>query len=215
MSRLRRALLVVALALLVPVVPLVVLGFSFEDRVAEWLNARRAPGMHFVLIVGVLAADIALPIPSSAVITYAGGSGLGLLPAVAASWLGLTAGAVGGFAIARWLGARAAAKLSNPADLGRTRLLAGRWGPAALVLTRALPILAEACVLLMGAARLSWRRFLIPVAAANLVIAVVYAACGRFFEGSDAFPLAVVASGTIPLAAALTVRRRLGRRIDD
>ena len=81
--------------------------------------------------------------------------------------------------------------------------------PLALVLTRALPILAEACVLLMGTTRLSWRRFLIPVFACNFVISLTYAACGEYFEEIDALPWAVVLSGTVPLFIALTARRWL------
>ena len=209
MHKITKSILLVAVVLAVPVIPLLFLGLSFEDEVTEWLAVERAPGLHFVLIVAVLATDIFLPIPSSAVSTYAGGSGLGFWTATAASWLGMTLGAVLGFGLARIFGRRFTDRYAKTRDLQQTAALCDRFGPLALVLTRALPILAEACVLLLGATGLSWRRFLLPVIAANFVISVTYAACGLYFEGSGALPIAVVASGTIPLAVALLARRWL------
>ena len=76
MNRILKTTILIAVVLAVPVVPLLVLGLSFEVHVTEWL-ADRSPRLHFVLIVAVLTTDIFLPIPSSAVSTYAGGSGLG------------------------------------------------------------------------------------------------------------------------------------------
>ncbi|MGH7127384.1 MAG: hypothetical protein ACREJB_05445, partial [Planctomycetaceae bacterium] len=61
---------------------------------------------------------------------------------------------------------------------------------------------------LMGAGGLSWRRFLVPIVAANLVISLIYAAFGEYFRERDALLTAVVFSGTVPLAIALIVRQR-------
>lgn len=209
MPGLLRSLLLVTLALAVPIVPLLILGLSFEEQVAEWLNVDRHPALNFSLIVLALASDLFLPVPSSAVSTYAGGSGLGFWTATAASWLGMTAGAVIGFSLARIFGEHFTRRRASEGDLEKMAALTRRYGPLALVITRALPILAEACVLLMGATGLTWRRFLPPVIVANLVISLVYAAFGVYFEGSDALPWAVVASGTVPLLIALLARRWL------
>jgi len=220
MSRILRATLLLAVVLAIPILPLVVLGVSFEGRFEQqlkhWLTAERQPALHFTLIVAALATDIFLPIPSSAVSTYAGGSGLDFWLATAGSWLGMTLGAVLGFALARLFGHRFSSRYAGAKDLEQMAALTQRFGPLTLVLTRALPILAEACVLLMGATGLSWRRFLIPVVTANFVISITYAAFGRYFADSGAFPVAVVASGTIPLAAALVARRWLpASHLDD
>ncbi|GDY09270.1 hypothetical protein LBMAG52_27560 [Planctomycetia bacterium] len=75
------------------------------------------------------------------------------------------------------------------------------------MLTRALPILAEACVLMLGAGRLSWRQFLLPMLVSNLLLSLTYSACGAYFQGSNSFPIAVVVSGAVPLIAALVIRR--------
>jgi uncharacterized membrane protein YdjX (TVP38/TMEM64 family) len=209
MHPLLRPILLVSGVLLVPVVPLLFLGLSFEDQIAEGLRADRSPALHFVLIVLALATDIFLPVPSSMVSTYAGGSGLGIWPATLASWLGMTLGAVFGFGLARLFGEQFTKRYAGSKDLDQMARLTQKFGPLALVLTRALPILAEACVLLMGATRLSWKRFLVPVVAANFVVSITYAACGLYFKKIDALLVAIIASGTIPLCAALFARRWL------
>ncbi len=210
-----RATLLLSLFLAVSIVPFLFLGESFEIRVREWFEIDSArsqvsDGVRMTFVVAVLATDIVLPIPSSAVSTWAGGT-LGIWPATIVSWLGMTLGATLGFGLARLLGTQFARRRAAAHDLDRMAALARKYGPLALVLTRALPILAEACVLLMGASRLSWQRFFVPVAASNLVIAVTYSACGQYFREKNALPMAVVASGTIPLLAALLARRWLPR----
>ncbi|MEX2287203.1 MAG: VTT domain-containing protein [Planctomycetaceae bacterium] len=211
MRTLFRALLLTAAALLVPVVPFLFLGAPFEQRIEGWFrDAELSRSARFALIVAALSTDIFLPVPSSMVSTYGGGV-LGTWPATAASWLGMTVGAFLGFALSRAFGPAFAARLAGASDLDRMARLADRFGPLALVLTRALPILAEACVLLMGATRLQWRRFVFPVMASNFVVSLSYAACGEYFQERNSLPIAVVASGTVPLLVALLARRRLSR----
>jgi len=208
MRSILRATLLIAVVLLVPILPLLFLGLSFEDRVIGWFEQELPDGVRFALIVAVLAADLFLPIPSSMVSTYGGGI-LGTWPAMVASWLGMTLGAAAGFGLARVFGNRFAVRYARAGDLQQMAALSRKFGPLALVLTRALPILAEACVLLVGATRLSWRRFLIPTLAGNFVVSLTYAACGEYFEGKDALPLAVMLSGIAPLGIAVIARRWL------
>jgi uncharacterized membrane protein YdjX (TVP38/TMEM64 family) len=166
------------------------------------------PAARFGVIVGLLAGDILLPVPSSAVTTWGGGV-LGVGWATLASTLGMSAGAALGFALARTLGGRFVTGRSAGGDLDRSAELVRRFGPVALVLTRPLPILAEACVLLVGTTGLPWRRFAVPVVLSNLVISGTYAAAGAYFRERGAFSPAIVLSGTIPLLAALLARRWL------
>jgi uncharacterized membrane protein YdjX (TVP38/TMEM64 family) len=205
---LRRAILITAVVLAVPIIPFLLLGSTFEDRVAGWFRGEMSTAERFTFLVALLASDLLLPVPSSMVSTYGGGV-LGMWPAAAASWLGMMLGATIGFALARLFGKPFAVRRVLADDLDRLQGLTQRFGPAALVLTRALPILAEACVLLMGATGLSWRRFLVPVAAANAVIAVAYSAFGAYFQERNSLLVAVIAAGLIPLAVALLARQRM------
>ena len=208
MKSLLRGLLLITTVLLIPVIPLVVLGSAYESQVTHWLEAELSFSERFWLLAGVLATDIFLPIPSSAVSTYGGGI-LGTVYASLASFLGMTIGAILGFGIARKLGQPFVTKLVGETELPQMIALCNRFGSASLILTRALPLLAEACVLLMGAARLSWNQFLLPVLTSNAIISIVYAACGEFFQGQNALPWAVIASGVIPLVISVFARRYL------
>jgi membrane protein DedA with SNARE-associated domain len=118
----------------------------------------------------------------------------------------MTAGACIGFAAARVCGRPIVVRLTNHDELVRLERLTESLGPAVLVVTRALPVLAEASVLLFGAARLSWGRFLRSIALANLGIALAYAAFGSYAREHGATAAALVASIVLPLVALLLVR---------
>src|SRR5690606_25000808 len=91
---------------------------------------------------------------------------------------------------------------------------AQRYGVAALVLTRPLPLLAEACVLVSGASPLSWRRFLLPVTLSNLAIALAYATVGAHFEQRQSLAEGVIIAVLLPFGIALLARRYWQRSMD-
>jgi membrane protein DedA with SNARE-associated domain len=99
-------------------------------------------------------------------------------------------------------------RISSEAELERLDRLSERFGPRLLVLVRALPVLAEASVLLFGATRLSWRRFLLPVALANLGIAAAYSVFGYFGRTENVTFYVLAASVALPLLATTMVRWR-------
>lgn len=207
MSRkdLRRWIAAVALAILVPLVPFLGFGPRLEAAVRGWFDAHVSPSLMAALVVGVLSSDILLPVPSSFVCTLAGAR-LGIMGGTLASFAGLTLGAALGFALARALGQPLATRLVAVDDWERMRQLAERRGPIVLATTRALPLLAEAAVLLLGAMRLSWRRFWPPVLLANLGLATAYATLGRLADDADQLPVALAASLAVPLLAAMVAR---------
>jgi membrane protein DedA with SNARE-associated domain len=186
--------------LAVPIVPFLIFGQAGVERAIEnWRENPPPPLFIAAAVVGLLATDIFLPIPSSLVSTLAGWQ-LGALAGTAASWAGMTLGAALGFALAKWFGQPAVAWLTRPGDLARTRLLAERFGPALLVLGRGVPVLAEATVLLVGMHGMSWRRFLPPVLLANLGLALAYSVFGQIAERYQWLPLALAIAIAFPLA---------------
>ena len=211
MSSFLRPVLIMALVLAVPIAPFLLLGQEFEAGVIRWVQRDMSPELRAGVVVGVLATDIFLPVPASAVSTWAGGV-LGWWPGVIASWTGMTLGAAIGFGLSRAFGNRFAQRFAANRDLTGLESTTGRFGPLALLVTRALPILAEACVLLVGATQLSWKRFLWPVALGNLIVSVIYCACGVISREYDSLLPAAVISGTVPLFLALLARRRLWDR---
>lgn len=208
MPELFRWLIAVTLVLLAPVVPFLLIGDWTEERVERWLDDTVSPGTTAGIVVGVLASDILLPVPSSFVSTLAG-SRLGVAVGAGVIWLGMTAGAMLGFALARALGRPLAQRFSSTADLARMEGLAARGGPAVLALTRPLPVLAEASVLLLGALGLSWRQFLPMLFLANLGLAAAYAALGYWAHEQGNLPVALAASMVVPVLATVIARRWL------
>jgi hypothetical protein len=143
-----RWLTLLTLILLVPIVPFVLFHTAIEHWVRRLIQTPPGPATVVVLVIGLLSTDVLLPIPSSLVSTLAGGQ-LSTLTSTLSSWVGLNAGAVVGFLLSRTWGRPLAERLASPADLDRMQRVADRYATGALVLTRGLPILAEAMVLLM------------------------------------------------------------------
>jgi uncharacterized membrane protein YdjX (TVP38/TMEM64 family) len=204
-------LLLVILVLLVPIVPFLIAGDRIEAWTLAWLESRPEPWLLATATAAILASDIFLPVPSSLVSTLAGAQ-LGVLPATLASWIGLTLGGAIGFGLARRCGRPLLRRHSSAGDLESMDRTGARLGVWMLAITRPLPVLAEATVLLLGTTELPWRRFLPVLAMSNLGLAAAYSLLGSLAWESSVMPLAVVASIALPLAATAIVRWRWSRR---
>ena len=200
--------------LAVPIVPFLLFGEQIETALTTWKEHPPAAWIVSLVVVGLLATDIFLPIPSSLVSTLAGWQ-LGAVGGALAAWLGMSIGAVIGFLLARWWGQPLVAWLTRPADLARTNRLAERFGPLLLVLGRGVPVLAEATVLLCGMHGLSWRRFLPPVLLSNLGLAIAYAAFGQIAEQHQWLPLALAVSIALPVLMVALFRALAAHKLPD
>ncbi len=201
-----RPMIVMSLILLVPIVPFLLFGADFESWVDDWSQQPYSKPATAAIIIGLLATDILLPTPSSMISTL-GGWQLGVIGGTLASWIGMTLGAVIGFLLARRWGRPLAAWLSSEEDLDRMHGLSQRFGPAVLIFSRGVPVLAEASVLLMGIHQLSWKRFLPAVVLSNLGIAFAYSAFGDYAEENQWLPLALGVSIALPVLLATMVAR--------
>lgn len=193
---LRFPILLIAIVLAVPVLPFLGFGESLERQIGGWLEQSVPPVVAAGLAMGLLAADILLPVPSSVVSTFAAAR-CGFWLGAAAAWTGMTMGGVVGFWVARHFGRWAAARLSRAEELARIDQVIRRFGPFVVVLTRPIPVLAEASVLALGTTDLPWRRFLTPLALSNLGLAAVYAGLGHLAR----WPIALAASVALPVLA--------------
>lgn len=206
MPEFKRILMIVSLCLLAGAIPFLLLGESFEQQIRARFEQPWSPPARFVLIFGLLAVDIALPIPSSAVSTY-GGSILGWGWATLASWLGMMCGSLIGYSLARLIGHRFVDRVTDQQDqrsLGRFTEKFTTW---TVVLTRPLPVLAEATMLMLGALKIPLRQILFPLLASNLVIAAAYSAVGAWSIQHDATLAVLIASVIVPLAFTWIVRQ--------
>jgi membrane protein DedA with SNARE-associated domain len=204
-SWLRLSLIFSAITLL-PVLPFLVLGPAFESRIVDWVSQADPPlGLAFLTTL-LLVLDIFLPIPSSVLGTWLG-SQLGWLTATGLCWLGLTLGAILGYLISYRFGFPLAARFSKSQDLKAAQDLTQRFGAATLVLTRGLPILGEAMILVMGVYRLDWWRFFLPVATANLGLSLGYSLLGHWASKAGWLPIALALSAVVPLLALVLFRK--------
>jgi len=206
-----RPIALVALLLAIPILPFLLFGPSLERLTEDWLERSQSPGSIAMLVTGILATDVFLPIPSSFVNTYAGAQ-LGIALGTAAAWLGMTVGATGGFALARWCGRPLIERWIDADELQRIEHANNRFGAYLIVVTRALPVLAEATVLYLGGTGLAWRRFWPAMALSNLGLAIVYATFGYLAREQGMVALALVASIALPLVAATIARTLLASR---
>lgn len=200
----------VALVLAIPSVPFALWGEEAERAIQSWCDEAESPAAAAAVVAAVLAGDPLLPVPSSFVSTFAGAK-LGVLRGTTAVWLGMSAGAVAAFALARWCGAPLLARWTSRSDEEALARVWARWGAPTLVLTRPLPVLAEASVLLAGAARLGWRPFLAATLTSNLGIALAYALAGHWAREQQALGWALAASIGLPLLAAAVARYHWSR----
>jgi uncharacterized membrane protein YdjX (TVP38/TMEM64 family) len=127
--------------------------------------------------MGLLVADVLLPVPSSlvmlghgAVFGFAFGAGLSLLGAVGA--------ALAGYGLGRWAGPPTLRHVCSPAERERAAGLVRRWGLLAIVASRPVPLVAETVALVAGAERLGVLRTAAASAVGALPGALLYAAAG-------------------------------------
>jgi uncharacterized membrane protein YdjX (TVP38/TMEM64 family) len=207
MRRPLRLLLILALAAVaVPLVPFLVYGTRLDHAVARLLDPLPSPPVLAAIEMGVLAADLLLPVPSSMVATL-GGAQLGIALGTLCAWIGMTIGSMAGWWLGRSAGGRALAGL---ADDERERLLGQqrRYGPLAVVLSRPLPLVAEAAAIMAGATGMGWREFLLAAGSGNLAIALVWSIAGAMGRDADSLQWMLIGSLVVPVVITWLVLRR-------
>jgi 3-dehydroquinate synthase len=127
-----------------------------------------------------------------------------------ASTIGMTVGGLIAFALARRWGRPLAARFAGADQLDELEKATSTHGIWLVLLTRALPVLAEAGVLLVGTLQMSWRVFLPTLVLSNLVIAATYAILGHYASEQDWLAIAVCAAIALPLGATFIAKRRIG-----
>lgn len=200
MSPLRRVLLVLACAVLVPIVPFALIGELPGQR---WLEAQ---GDHALSIGAVgaalLALDVLLPIPSSILGALLGGR-LGFLQGFSWSLLGLSVGSALGYALGRLWPARFADELRA--------VTSDAPAVATVLLSRPVPVLAEAVSLAAGVTRVPVARFLIASLTGNALYAAALAANGAALLPAGLAGPGLVLPMIVPVAAWLFWRARARR----
>jgi uncharacterized membrane protein YdjX (TVP38/TMEM64 family) len=187
-----------AVILAIILVPFGVFGSALEAWSVSFLEGARAESwITRALVFGLLASDVLLPVPSSAVSTFAGAS-LGFWDGLLASMMGMTVGCLVGYGVGARLGRGAVLRVTGPEEMRRLEAGAKRWGEWIVVATRPVPVLAEAAAMLAGVSRAPLGRFLLMTSLANAGVSAVYAAVGAFAAYRSSFLLAFAGAVLLP-----------------
>lgn len=128
--------------------------------------------------VGLLIADVVLPVPSS-VIMIAHGALFGVWIGSILSLIGSTGCSLAGFAMGR-AGKERVRRFVSDAEYARASRLLDRWGMVAIVATRPVPIMAEVMSIIAGTTlSMSWWQITIASIAGSLPPAIAYAVAGN------------------------------------
>ena len=206
-----RLALVVCAIIVLMLWPVLIFGDEIDEYFAgeEGLKRFQAYGdWAWLAGIGLIVADLVLPVPSTSVI-----AGLGMLYG---PWLGGLIGGVGSmlaglvaYGGCRLLGRRVLDFLVGEANLGKLALFFARHGLWAIALSRWMPLLPEALCCLAGMARMRFGPFLAALACGSMAMGFVFAFLGTAYLKQPLTGLIV--SALIPLAVWPLVHRFLRR----
>lgn len=215
----RLFILFIALAVLF-LIPFVIWGDAMDWNQESAARLLQDFGNWAWLVALVaLAADLALPIPATAVM-----AALGFLYG---PWMGALLGTIGfssSALIAYWLcatwGRPAALRFVGEKDLEEGKRLFDAMGGWLIVVSRWLPLFPETISCMAGLIRMPWSRFALAVVCGSLPISLVFAWIGH--SGAERPLTAILASALAPPAlwavvqiAILRKKRRLGIQSDS
>jgi uncharacterized membrane protein YdjX (TVP38/TMEM64 family) len=166
-----------------------VLGVDLEPWLQSWLTHAGAGSA--AIVIGLLASDILLPVPSSLVMILSGvafgvvwGSVVALIGSIGGEWLG--------FEIVRKYGRRASARIVGDEEIEKLARVFARHGAVAVVVTRALPVVMETMSVVAGLSRMPRGTFLAASFIGTLPIVVVYAYAGAVSRQTGSLVPAIV-----------------------
>ena len=195
----RLLLVVLAVAVLVGL-PFAIWGDQVEawlttDGATEWMRSFG----HWAWVAGLalIAADIALPLPATAIMAALG--------VIYGPWLGGFISACGtvlagciGYGICRVVPLHMAERLAGAKGMAQARALFARWGGWLVVGSRWLPILPETVAFLAGLTRMPFGRYLAALICGGLPLGMVFASVGHW--GAETPVLALLVAALLPVA---------------
>lgn len=175
-----RLLLLVLLILLVLAVPIVLFGDRFEmmfdgERALALVRAQGPWGG--VVGIGMIMADLFIPLPAPAIMAALGLVYGGMLGGLLAS-IGSFAAAALGYLLCRLIGPRAAGWIAGPEQIERLSGFFTRYGLWAIALSRWMPAVPEVLACLAGLTRMPVKRFALGNLIGSGAVGFAYAYVG-------------------------------------
>jgi uncharacterized membrane protein YdjX (TVP38/TMEM64 family) len=152
--------------------------------------------------LGLLIADVFLPVPSSLVM-IANGAAFGIILGTNLSLIGSVGAALTGFFVGR-RGGVFLAKFIDRTERDRADRLLEQWGAIAVIITRPIPLLAETTTIVAGSSAMPWHRMVVASFVGSVPAALLYALTGAtaasFNNGVLTFGLVLLVAGGFWLA---------------
>lgn len=166
------------------------LGLSLEPLARAWMADAGWSGA--AAVVGLLAIDIFIPVPSSIVMVLSGAA-FGVWWGALLAFVGSLGGEWLGFELARRYGAGLSSRfIGDAAEVRRLNHILVTHGAAAVVVTRALPVVMETMSIVAGVSTMPRLTFLVASAIGTAPIVVVYAYAGAMSRETGSLVPAVV-----------------------
>jgi uncharacterized membrane protein YdjX (TVP38/TMEM64 family) len=202
-----RWILLCTIILTAIVLPFIIFGAQIETWSKAALTTADEHSLTVALLLGgLLASDILLPVPSS-IVSTACGLLLGFTIGTMVSFIGMVISCTAGYYLALGPGRFLAQRLLGDKEIDKLGRLSDRFGDWVIVLARPVPVLAEASVLFAGMGKMKPSRFFLMSTVSNLVISATYAAIGHFSAEISSFLLAGAASILIPFLLLVATRK--------
>ena len=167
-----------------------VLGFSFEPWARSWMADAGPPAA--AVVIGLLAADILIPVPSSLIMILSGAA-FGVWWGALIAFVGSIAGEWLGFELARKYGTSLSTRfIGDEAERRRMNDLLVTHGGAAIAATRALPVVMETMSIVAGLSPMTRITFLAASTIGTLPIVLVYAYAGAMAKETGSVVPAIV-----------------------
>ncbi len=166
---------------------MVCLVFAFFESLETYFNSAIAkatndPMSYSLLSFGILSSDILLPVPSS-IIMYSNGLVLGITYGFALSFVSSLVSSVLGYIFGGFT------NYKKRGQSVKAQKIIDRFGSAAIVLTRGIPILSESISFTAGYNRVNIKNFLLLNCIGYVPICLIYSLFGSWGKENNAFLL--------------------------
>lgn len=208
-----RLLLLVFALFAAVAVPFAIWGDAFEMAFSEqgaagWM--RGFGNWAWAAGIALIASDIVLPIPATAVMAALG--------VIYGPWLGGVVSATGsvtagllGYSICRLVGPKTARKIAGSEGFDQARHLFDHWGGWIVAGSRWLPVLPETISFLAGLTGMPIRRFVLALVCGSVPLGFVFSTAGHL--GSERPVLMMAVCAVSPLVLWLIVQPFLLRNV--